>query len=82
MMVKRERPDFLTSRLVGLYVLILGILILSHTEYIKQLGSESISAWNIITETIDNLMAFVNHTADIKVEACLELSSQLLVLNS
>ena len=66
MMVKRERPDFLTSRLVGLYVLILGILILSHTEYIKQLGSESISAWNIITETIDNLMAFVNHTADIQ----------------
>lgn len=66
MMVKRERPDFLTSRLVGLYVLILGILILSHTEYIKQLGSESISAWNIITETIDNLMAFVNHTTDIQ----------------
>ena len=66
MMIKRERPDFLTSRLVGLYVLILGILILSHTEYIKQLGSESISAWNIITETIDNLMAFVNHTADIQ----------------
>lgn len=66
MMVKRERPDFLTSRLVGLYVLILGILILSHTEYIKQLGSESIPAWNIITETIDNLMAFVNHTADIQ----------------
>ena len=66
MMVKREKPDFLTSRLVGLYVLILGILILSHTEYIKQLGNESISAWNIITATIDNLMAFVNHTADIQ----------------
>ena len=66
MMVKREKPDFLTSRLVGLYVLILGILILSHTEYIKQLGNENISAWNIITATIDNLMAFVNHTADIQ----------------
>ena len=66
MMVKREKPYFLTSRLVGLYVLILGILILSHTEYIKQLGNESISAWNIITATIDNLMAFVNHTADIQ----------------
>ena len=66
MMVKRERPDFLTSRLVGLYVLILGILILSHTEYIKQLGNESIAAWDIITATIDNLMAFVNHTANIQ----------------
>ena len=66
MMVKREKPDFLTSRLVGLYILVLGILILSHTEYIKQLGNESIAAWDIITATIDNLMAFVNHTADIQ----------------
>ena len=66
MMVKRERPDFLTSRLVGLYVLVLGILILSHTEYKKQLGNEDIAAWDIITATIDNLMAFVNHTADIQ----------------
>lgn len=66
MMVKREKPDFLTSRLVGLYVLILGILILSHTEYIKQLGNESIAAWDIITATIDNLMAFVKHMADIQ----------------
>lgn len=65
MMVKRERPDFLTSRLVGLYILVLGILILSHTEYIKQLGSD-VSAWEIITTTIDNLMAFVNHTVDIQ----------------
>ena len=66
MMVKREKPDFLTSRLVGLYVLVLGILILSHAEYIKALGNESISAWEIITATVDNLMAFVNHTADIQ----------------
>ena len=65
MMVKREKPDFLTSRLVGLYILVLGILILSHTEYIKQLGSD-VSAWEIITTTIDNLMAFVNHTVDIQ----------------
>ena len=56
----------MTSRLVGLYVLALGILILSHTEYIKALGNESISAWEIITATVDNLMAFVNHTADIQ----------------
>ena len=66
MMVKREKPDFLTSHLVGLYVLILGVLILSHTEYIKQLGNENLAAWDIITATIDNLMAFVKHTSDIQ----------------
>ena len=65
MMVKREKPDFLTSRLVGLYILVLGILILSHARYIQELGS-AVSAWEIITATVDNLMAFVNHTADIQ----------------
>ena len=44
----------------------LGVLILSHTEYIKALGNDNISAWEIITATVDNLMAFVNHTADIQ----------------
>ena len=66
MMVKREKPDFLTSRLVGLYILVIGVLILSHTEYIKAMGNNDISAWEIIIATIDNLMAFVNHTADIQ----------------
>lgn len=65
MMIKREMPDFLTSRLVGLYVLMLGILILSHTEYIKQIGT-NVSSWNIITATMDNLMGFVKHTNDIQ----------------
>ena len=66
MMVKREKPDFLTSRLVGLYILVVGVLILSHTEYIKAMGNNNISAWEIIIATVDNLMAFVNHTADIQ----------------
>ncbi len=66
MMIKRETPDFLTSRLVGLYILLIGILILSHTEYIVNLGSESLSAWDIITATVDNLMQFVNGAADIQ----------------
>ena len=65
MMIKREKPDFLTSRLVGLYILVLGILILSHARYIQNFETD-ISAWEIITATIDNLMAFVNHAADIQ----------------
>lgn len=65
MMIKREKPDLLTSRLVGLYILILGILILSHAKYIEQLD-KSLSSWDIITTTIDNLMQFVKHTSDIQ----------------
>ena len=36
MMVKREKPNFFTSKLVGLYVFVIGILVFSHLDYIIQ----------------------------------------------
>ena len=66
MIVKREYPDFFTSHLVGLYMLVLGILILSHTEYITTLANNGATASKIFTETINNLMAFVKHTESIQ----------------
>jgi len=60
MMVKRQLPDFLTSRLIGFYILTLGILILSHTGYIASLSKHGIEGFEIITETVNNLMGFVN----------------------
>ena len=65
MMVKREAPDFLTSRLIGLYILVLGVLILSHTGYIANLNKNGIEGFEIITETINKLMGFVEGTVDI-----------------
>ena len=58
MMVKREMPDFLTSRLVGLYIMVLGILTLAHTGYIE--GS-NLKGMDVISDTIDNLMGSLNH---------------------
>lgn len=66
MMVKREAPDFLTSRLVGLYILVLGVLILSHTGYIANLNKDGIEGFEVITETINNLMGFVEGAIDIQ----------------
>ena len=66
MIVKREDVDYFTSNLVGLYVLILGILILSHTEYINQLSNKTLEASRILTETINNLMGFVKHSEAIQ----------------
>lgn len=66
MIVKRETPDFITSRLVGVYLIVLGILIISHNEYIRQLGDKSLEAGKIFTETINNLMGFVKHTESIQ----------------
>ncbi len=66
MIVRREKPDFITSRLIGFYIFMLGILILSHNEYIKQLGDKGVEAGQIFTETINNLMGFVKHTESIQ----------------
>ena len=60
MMVKREKPDFLTSKLIGLYILSLGVLILSHTGYIENLNKDGITDFAVLEETVNNLMGFVN----------------------
>ena len=65
MMVKRDKPDFFTSNLIGLYILFLGILILSHTEYIKQLGTDGVSV-DVLSETISNAMNFVSNNGTIQ----------------
>ena len=66
MMVKRETPDFLTSNLVGLYILVLGVLIMSHTGYIEHLSKTGVEGFDVISETIENLMGFVEGTVEIQ----------------
>lgn len=55
MIIKRERPNFFTSNLIGLYILILAVLILSHLDYSQFKGFE------IITKTFENLCAFMKN---------------------
>ena len=57
MIVKREEPDFFTSKLVGLYIIVFAFLIFFHTKYIKQLDLEG---FEIIKETVNNLMGAIN----------------------
>ena len=52
MMVKRAMPNFWTSRLVGLYLIFLAILLFSHLSYVIELGD----GIDIIKENIDNFM--------------------------
>ena len=66
MIVKREDPDYLTSHLIGLYCLMLGILVLSHTEYINSFIGKGVEAGKIFNETINNIMGFVKHTGEIQ----------------
>lgn len=53
MIVKREKPDFFTSKLVGVYIFSLALLILFHTNYMKNLDMQG---FEVIEETIGNLM--------------------------
>ena len=53
MIVKREKPDFFTSKLIGIYIFIIGILILSHLNYIEK---GELKGLEIIEETINRFM--------------------------
>ena len=54
MVIKREKPDFLTSKLMGIYIFAIGILIFSHIGFIEK---NELELGQIFNETIDNFMA-------------------------
>lgn len=57
MVIKRNKPDFFNSKMVGLYIFVISILVLSHLEYIK---TGELKGFDIITETINNFMSSVS----------------------
>lgn len=76
MIVKRNKPDFFTAKLVGLYIIIAAICILSHVGYIGSLaeGSETMNVNNfkivengveVIQATISNMLDFVSNDTKI-----------------
>lgn len=62
-MVKREKPFFFSTKLIGLYVFIIGILIFSHIGYVQQ---NDLSGFEIVKATIDNLMVATKNIASIQ----------------
>ena len=67
LILKKTRPKFLTFRLIGLYVIISGVLVLSHLAYIDNFdASIKINYANIIRETFNNLNAFITETDYLK----------------
>ncbi len=68
MIVKRQKPDLLTTKLIGLYIIILGVLCFFHLGYIKNLTADGINVEYgvIIEETFNNLNNFIDGTTDIQ----------------
>ncbi len=68
MIVKRQKPDLLTTKLIGLYIIILGVLCFFHLGYIKNLTTDGINIEYgvIIEETFNNLNNFIDGATDIQ----------------
>ncbi len=60
MLIKREKPRFLTSKLVGLYILSIGLLAWAHDSYII----EGLDAMQVMNTTIDNLVASFSNISE------------------
>ncbi|MDD2378104.1 MAG: DNA translocase FtsK [Bacilli bacterium] len=54
MIVKREKPKFFTSKLIGLYIIIIAALIFYHINYIDKF---SYKGFEVLKETFNNFMA-------------------------
>jgi len=61
MVYKREIPDFFTRRLIGLYLLMAGLLVLEHTTYVKTYSKDVLMVFQV---TVDNLVANFQHIMD------------------
>ena len=75
MIIRRKRPNFFTVKLVGLYIIIVAVLMLSHAGYIKSLASDSLdvnkfkiieNGQTVIVETVNNMLSFVTKNAPIQ----------------
>ena len=53
LLIKREKPDFFSTKLIGIYTLVLGILIVMHWEFVSLNDGNSMI---IFRETINQLV--------------------------
>ena len=61
MVIAREKPRFFSSRLVGIYIILIGILVYSHINYIS-FNEGNIG--DIFQSSIDDIMVNINEIMD------------------
>lgn len=58
LVIKRDWPNFFTTKMLGFYLLVIGLLVIMHQDYVLENNSNAIK---VFTETIDQLViAFSN----------------------
>ena len=75
MIIRRKFPNFFTVKLIGLYIIIIAVLMLSHAGYIKSLSSDTLDVNNfkiiengqtVIVETVNNMLSFATKSTPIQ----------------
>ena len=64
LVIKRQWPEFFTTKTLGCYILIIGLLVIMHQDYVLKNDSNAIK---VFTETVDQLiLSFSNMMKNIK----------------
>ena len=53
LIIKREWPNFFTTKMLGCYILVIGLLVIMHQDYVLQNNSNAVKG---ISVTIDQLV--------------------------
>ena len=61
--VKREAPDYFNATMMGVYIFVIGLLVISHLNYVKETDLRGL---DIIKETLDNFLASMTSISNIK----------------
>ena len=61
--VKREAPDYFNATMMGVYIFVIGLLVISHLNYVKETDLRGL---DIIKETLDNFLASMTNISSIK----------------
>ena len=56
MLVKRDKPKYFSSRLIGLYIFLIGLLSLAHINYL----SDKLGFFDTMKDTVDEILKCVN----------------------
>ena len=61
MIVTRKKPKFITTKLIGLYIIFLTVLVLSHLSSLREYENFNFSrdTMNVLKTTVDNVISFV-----------------------
>lgn len=75
MIIRRKFPNMFTVKLIGLYIIIIAVLMLSHAGYIRNLASDTLDINNfkiiengqtVIVETVNNMLSFATEHGPIQ----------------